>query len=170
MCGSPIKGRPREVIIDGAKLLACESCYRRVAERVRLKAEALPGSPSEKPATKKQQPKPPLNKPNQKSAVSQKIELEVIDDYPEVIRRARERLGWTTQALANRVMESENVIKRIEQGKLRPTIELAKKLERVLGVKLLQPVSLEDEGPVVENFKGELTLGDLASIKEKKRE
>ena len=68
-------------------------------------------------------------------------------------------------ALAQRVMEKESVIKRIESGRLRPSIQLAKRLEKALGIKLLEPVGDEDIdiGSPQKDFV--LTLGDAANIK-----
>jgi putative transcription factor len=168
MCGSPIRGKPIEIIIEGAKLLVCESCFRRVSER--QKASSSKATMQIEAPVKKEKAGQTEKKLTRKTTSTQKIDYEVIDNYAEVIKRAREKLGWTTQALANRVMESENVIKRIEQGKLRPTIELARKLEKVLGIKLLQPVTPDEEGIIMEGGRAELTLGDLAKIKEKKRD
>lgn len=170
MCGSQIRGKPKEVYIEGARLMICESCFKRVTERQKnINTNSQTVSPKLQKPLVKQNTKAVEKKPISEKRVTPKIELEIIDDYPEIIKKAREKLGWSTQALANRVMESENVIKRIEQGKLRPTIELAKKLEKVLGIKLLQPVSQDDEEVLVANESAEVTLGDLANIKTKKR-
>lgn len=91
---------------------------------------------------------------------------EVVSDYAERVRRARERLGWSQKMLAERVRESENVIRRIELGKLKPTIDLARRLERVLGIKLLEPVVEEPETSDRERGGFHLTLGDIAEIRE----
>lgn len=170
MCGSPIKGRPRDVVIEGAYLKVCESCYRRVIERDRLPSRQLISQAPGSPRPTGHQSKSPLISAQRKRGKPERVELEVVDDYNIIVRMARERLGWTTQALANRVMESENVIKRIEQGKLIPTLGLARKLERALGIKLVQPVAEEDRGSVMEVPREGATLGELANIKMKKGE
>ncbi|MEM0501673.1 MAG: helix-turn-helix domain-containing protein, partial [Ignisphaera sp.] len=65
--------------------------------------------------------------------------------------------------LAGRVKVSENIVKRIESGKLRPTLELARKLEEVLGIKLLMP-SIEEElkQQKVQKY---VTLGEIVNVK-----
>ncbi len=94
---------------------------------------------------------------------------EVVPDYAERVRRARERLGMSQEELAIRVKERVNVIKRIEAGTLTPTVDLAKRLEKVLGIKLLEPVVEEELGAqATRRRRGEfeLTLGDIVEIRE----
>ncbi len=155
MCGAPIKGRAYRVTIEGATMILCGRCYAKIS--------ASPGSAV------------PVNVQSagsrkmlaQKKTVRRhgRVEYEVVDDYADRIRNARVKMGWTIAALARRVMERESVLKRIESGKLRPTIDLAKKLEKVLGITLLEPV-VEELGEAVERGgRVELTLGDLANIR-----
>ncbi|HIE53589.1 MAG TPA: TIGR00270 family protein, partial [Chromatiaceae bacterium] len=95
---------------------------------------------------------------------------DVVEDYAERIRRSRERLGWTPATLALKVKEKENVIRRIESGRLKPTIDLALRLERVLKVKLLEPIVDEGSLRSVTEAKGfELTLGDVANVRKRAR-
>jgi len=96
---------------------------------------------------------------------------EVVEDYAERVRTARQRLGMSQRELALKVRVSENVIKRIEAGTLVPTIDLARRLERVLGVKLLEPVVEEEYTSTTSRSRGRreefyLTLGDIAEIRE----
>lgn len=96
-----------------------------------------------------------------KRSVNEKLEL--VEDYAERIKRARESLGWDQRTLAMRLKVSENIIKRIESGKLRPTIDLAKKLEEVLNIKLLFPaVEDELEGGKIQKY---VTLGEVVTIR-----
>jgi len=103
-------------------------------------------------------------KPSSRLGVYERFE--VVPDFAERVRSARERLGWTQRMLAQKAKVSENVIKRIEAGTLTPSIDLARRLEKILGIKLLEPVV--EEGEEYGGEKGEfyLTLGDIAEIKE----
>ena len=92
--------------------------------------------------------------------------LEIVSDYAQRVKRARERLGWTQRMLAQKVKVSENVIRRIEAGTLTPSIDLAKRLEKVLGIKLLEPIVEEEEEYNGGKSGFYLTLGDIAEIKE----
>ncbi len=90
--------------------------------------------------------------------------IEVVEDYAERIRSAREALGWTKEILAERVKEKVSVIRRIEAGEMVPPISLARKLESILKIKLLEP-SLYPYPQKKFTQKFELTLGDIAKIK-----
>jgi len=71
--------------------------------------------------------------------------------------------------LAEAVKESENVIKRVEAGRLTPSVDLALKLEKALGIKLLEPIA--DVEVTSQNItskpKKDLTLGDVVVIRKK---
>ncbi len=102
--------------------------------------------------------------PARRSSIDEKLEL--VEDYAERIRKAREKLGWSQRVLAEKVKVSENVIKRIESGRLRPTIDLARRLEEVLGIKLLVPSvdqELTEAGST--KVKTYVTLGEILSVR-----
>lgn len=96
---------------------------------------------------------------------------EIVSNYHEVIKKAREQKGLSTKDLAIKLGESENVVKRIESGRLIPSIELAKRIENVLGVKIIV-VRVEEEKEIESResrteSSRELTLGDVVAIKKK---
>ena len=71
------------------------------------------------------------------------------------------------EELAKRLNEKESLMHKIESNSITPSISLARKLEKALGIKIVQ-VYREDEKRKV-NLKDEsLTIGDLIKIKEKK--
>lgn len=154
VCGRALRGGSHEVFVEGATVRVCKECYERISGGKRVQGAARPPSP---PA-------------RVRASVRRKeqVEYELVENFGEVVRQAREKMGWTVQALAARLMESEGVVRRIEQGRLRPTIELARKLERILKVKLLQPVAEEAPPPHVEKAQ-DLTLGDIAHVRTRKR-
>jgi putative transcription factor len=188
MCGAPIEGRAYTIVVEGVEMVVCERCYRRYMARaakaradepLRLRvtgprraeprrepaaprASPGPSAPSAKPASR-----PAPRRRRSGSGLGGVEKYEVVEDYAQRVRRARERLGLTQKELALKVRVSEKVIKRIEAGTLVPPIDLARRLERVLGVKLLEPVAEEYEEPT--GGKGEdfyLTLGDIAELRE----
>ena len=156
LCGSPIRGKAYKIKLEGATLIVCEKCYKKIT--------AKPGSVEVLMEKKKKTKGKP--KFTRKTRRPRHVEYEVVDDYFERIKKARIKMGWNLSVLAQRVMEKETVLKRIEQGRLRPSIELSKRLERVLGITLLEPVVEEEYEPTVSlTGEYELTLGDLANVK-----
>jgi putative transcription factor len=95
------------------------------------------------------------------SDVYDQMELELIQEYPKVIREARIRKGFaTTEDLGKKIMERKSILDKVESGTLLPSDELVGKLERELGLKLME----RPERPVGAGQPGgakALTLGDL---------
>lgn len=171
MCGRPIKKKEAKVFyVEGSKLVLCLSCYSRVSKRAvsaelkEITQKPAPTHPSKPSLTTQAASKAP-----QKSS-RMVDEYEVVSDYYERVRRAREKLGWSQKVLANAVKESENVIKRIEAGRLVPSIDLARRLENVLKIQLLEPVT--DTGVNISKTSSKssagLTIGDVMVLREEK--
>ncbi|MEM0065545.1 MAG: multiprotein bridging factor aMBF1 [Sulfolobales archaeon] len=162
MCGRLVLRREMKVIyVENVKLSVCQSCYSRLARGdVAREIEE---------ATKAQTRRPRVSS-DKKPEERVLDEYEVVPDYADRVRQAREKLGLTQKALADMVKESENTIKRIESGRLVPTIALARKLESVLSIKLLEPVvdSAQAQLPNPAKMK-ELTLGDVVSLKKREK-
>ena len=150
VCGRPIKGQGHRVLLDGAEVIVCDDCYAKLVKSNRAV-----------PVTRKPQRVTAPPRPRRTGTEM----LEVVDDYPEVIRRAREQRGWTTAVLAQKLRVSEDLIRRIEGGKVKPTIDLAKKMEALLKVKLLQPVEYEESEEAKGPAPDTLTFGDVAVVR-----
>jgi putative transcription factor len=88
----------------------------------------------------------------------------IVSNYPEIIRGKREQLGLKQQEFAKKISEKESIVHHLEIGKLEPSIELAKKLEKLLRIRLVETIEVEKEE--IKQEEGEvMTIGDL--IKEK---
>jgi len=88
---------------------------------------------------------------------------EVVDDFGERIKRARIEKNWTQKDLANEIKEREILIKKIEKGDLIPEDQVRVKLEKTLGISLLE-VS-DDEAKSQKGVRISTTLGDIIKIK-----
>ena len=84
-------------------------------------------------------------KPFKKSVTSRKPvrkenieELDVVEDYANLIKNKREEMQMTQDDLAKKIFERKNVLSNIERGELLPDIITARKLEKVLNIKLLE--------------------------------
>lgn len=155
VCGSELKRRGYRVIIDRSELIVCFNCSRRASTIIET-IDLL--KPRQQVAT----PPPRFIHPRRR----RKIVRDIVEDYAEIVKEARKRLGLTRAALAVMLGEKESTIRRIEDGMLIPPLEMAKKIERILKVKLIEEY---EEG---EEYKEEyapssydLTLGDIVEFK-----
>jgi len=154
LCGRPIYGKGYIVIVDRAEVLACSKCVKKhklnviriIDKNISMKKRGL------KPTPKRYTPK------------KTRIVEEIVEDYAELIREAREAMGLTKDVLAAMVGEKVSVIRRIEDGSLQPSIPLARKLEKVLKIKLIEEV-IEDEEIYRSPREYEITLGDIVEFK-----
>ena len=124
VCGGQIKTAPSRVMIDGAVLWVCQSCARR-------------GTPL-RPPTPKIQPFSPH--PAARGAIEES-ELEVDPDYNVIVKRAREKMGLTQEALGRAINVKPSVISHVESKKLKPDLVLARIMMHYLRVNLLVPSS-----------------------------
>jgi putative transcription factor len=90
--------------------------------------------------------------------------LVLVSDYGVKIHKAREAKGLTHEQLGNKVSARVPELKHIEAGKLRPSDDVTKKLEKELGITLMEKV--EGPAPVLSGQKkagpsAGLTIGDL---------
>ncbi|MDL5501776.1 MAG: multiprotein-bridging factor 1 family protein, partial [Candidatus Methanoperedens sp.] len=94
-----------------------------------------------------------------------KLEDEILPDYAQVIRKARESQGLTIEDLASKMMEKATLIRKIEREELIPEDTVRKKLETTLNIKLTERVSSKDQRG--SRFIRGTTLGDVAIIRKK---
>ncbi len=85
------------------------------------------------------------------------------EDYAKIIKQQRTEQGLSQKEFAQKLSQKESFISKIEQGSLHPTLEVAKKIERILGVSLttriLNSKLSKETSPEV------FTLGDLLKKK-----
>ena len=109
-----------------------------------------------------------VNQPKKEEKSVKRLTTEVINiitpEYYKLIKQAREKLGLKQAELALKINEKESLIHKLETGSLQPTLALARKLEKILKINL---VELYQESKEVLNLKNEqLTIGDLVKLRE----
>jgi len=90
-------------------------------------------------------------------------ELDVAENFSDLVRKRRMKLGWSQEQLANKVKEKLSVIQKVETGKITPDTQLCRRLQHELKIKLLVPRK-EAPAPKVPT-PTEVTLGDIVKIK-----
>ena len=164
ICGRQIEGQSFKVIVEGAKMLVCNRCQR-LGEPYQ---EETP--PPQRPFAvgPVRAPRPPMP-PRKPSALPKEVqELEVSDNFSEIIRKRRTKLGLSQDELAKRINQKLSLIQKIETGSFIPDTRLCRLLEHELKVKLLVPLK-EEELPK-NPAPSEVTLGDIVKIKGKPKE
>lgn len=90
----------------------------------------------------------------------EKIEM-IVENYAELIKKKRESIGLSQKDFALKISEKDSTIHHIETGTFEPPMALAKKLERFLGIKLVEHHE-ESPGHLDKKSKeGGFTLGDF---------
>jgi len=84
---------------------------------------------------------------------------EIVEDFSLRIKKAREELNLKQEELALKINEKESIIHHLETGKLRPSLELAKKLERFLKIKLVE-IREEEKKLNIDFNSGDISIGD----------
>ncbi|MFX1410606.1 MAG: multiprotein bridging factor aMBF1 [Promethearchaeota archaeon] len=160
ICGGIIWGKGQDVLLEGARIYVCQSC-------------AQNGTKIYESPTIKKSDYPPTKARSKKFSDKKDIvnELEIVPDYAKRIRNVRNSRNLNQDQFAQKLNEKPSLLRRIETGKMEPTIKLAKKIEQIYNIKLLKKVD-EIEASVQSNQymkkKSSYSLGDIAFIKKKK--
>ncbi|VVC03862.1 Helix-turn-helix [Candidatus Bilamarchaeum dharawalense] len=151
ICGNgPVRA---QILVEGAKMLACSRCMRSGKILMRLDDDDE-GEPIVRSIP-----------------TTMESSEEIVEGYGKIIIAAREKLGLPIAVVAERLKEKESYLHAIEHERLAPTMEVARKLEKELGIKLVEKVagtmSPALSKPSSKNFQPP-TLGDMIDAKKKK--
>lgn len=153
ICGKEIRGKPVKIVVEGTELNVCPSCREYGVEEISKSSQhgAIRVVKKEK-------------KTAQKPIV---FTEELVENYNEIIRRERQKRGWSQEELAKKIQEKESLIRKIENAEITPEPEVIEKLERIFDIKLrekVQEVKIESKQSFVP------TLGDVVVIRKKKKQ
>lgn len=152
ICGrSPVRA---QILVEGAKLLACGACMGsgKVLHRFHDE-ESGPAIDAPKPA-------PELGGED------------IVDDWATVIRQARDRVKLPLAVVAERISEKESYLDAIENGRLMPSLVVARKLEKELGIRLIEKSTASVAPSPAAAPSGKFstpTLADMLSPEKKKK-
>ena len=91
---------------------------------------------------------------------------EIVTDYDERIRSARENKDLSQSDLANELNEKASLIRKLERGDTLPSDDVQSKLEKFLDISLSGSVAADDEEWSGGSSSGEYTLGDVVRRKD----
>ncbi len=103
----------------------------------------------------------------QKTRLPEIIE-EIVKDYASKIKQTREKRKLTQEEFAKMLEIHESLLRNIEAGKQKPTIDIARKLEKQLNIVLVQKITEEQEDEKQQKRpKSPLTIGDMLLMKKR---
>ncbi len=139
-----------KALIEGTELTVCSSCtkYGKVIGRVRTEA-------------------PEKAKQEKKTEAEEEAIDSVVGNFGEQLKRKREELGLNQPDFAKKIAEKESILHKLETGAIRPTLDRARQLEKMLGLKLVE--ELKEEPVSQQKSKDVMTLGDFVKIKAGKK-
>lgn len=156
----------QEVTLEGARLLTCDRC-------------AKLGQPVGKsqPAQAPPRQAPPLHTiperirtppPRREPVTPRHAEREIVpvENFAALVRKAREQRGLSHKEVARQLNERESIIAKLETGKMSPTNNLARKMERLFKLTLLEEAESLDMYPSKSSSTS--TLGDVVEVRKKK--
>ena len=161
LCGATVAGPGKKVRIEGADLQVCMACARYGTEVQEPRAGTRRYGPSTPAA------RPGAAPVRRRRDLFDQLVGELVDDYGERIRAARVEKGMTTKDLALATKERELLIKKIEKGELVPEDEVRLRIEKVLGIRLLDVPEEAIARERKEQQRISTTLGDVLSFKKK---
>jgi len=178
-----MKGRGRNVTIEGAEMQVCPQCAAKFggqsldsSGRPRYDRPSQPswtGSSSSRPTTAGRPQA--VSKPVAQKRVKPRPEsapllddMVLIEGYADTIRKARQRKNLSQDELAQKVGERISTLQSIESGRLKPTRKTIRGLERELDISLLEPIDAVPLKITREKDAAGPTLGDIVKVKKKK--
>ena len=176
LCGRNMKGRGRNVTIEGASMSVCPQCAVKFGGQT-ISSASRPSAPRTRPSWIGGPEKPTPTQPRRASAPKPKSrprsgvlidDMELIEDYAKAIRAARQKKHFSQEELAQKIGERISTLQSIESGRLKPIGKTIRGLERELEISLLEPVGTAP----IKVSKGKTgagpTLGDRVIVKRKK--
>ena len=158
MCGSEVP-RTKLVMVEGAAVNTCQRCEKFASSgAVKTKeGKVMLPSVAERLGSRERR--------MQQRDVLTRGEKELVFDYPQRVRKGRQKMSLSQDDLAKSLNEKKSIIVKIENGDIRPTDKLVTKLERALDIKLKEFLEFEDDDvQKTEQSKG-MTLGDFIKRK-----
>lgn len=158
MCGKELPSL-RRATVEGTTMSVCGGCVKFGVEQAGVQQEVT-GRSRVTQAVEKRAVR------SRSRDIYDSMQEELVEDYGERVRAARQRKGMTLEQLGDKLKERVSELTKVEAGTYHPTDTLVNKLERELGIKLKEKPEVPSGiggKPVGGSPGGDkaLTLGDL---------
>jgi len=172
ICGGTFVGKPVIVDLDGYKAMVCPSCARKLLRREKKETKvSIRETKAEAPLKREPPRKPPKGIPTPKRRKVE--EIEYVEGYGGKIREARESLGLTIEQVAAALNIKASLLRNIEAEKVIPPYEVARSIEKLLEITIIQRNPERSASAVPETAPPvsikSITLGEIVEVKKKRR-
>ena len=151
ICGKKLVEEPLKTKIDGSIMFTCKECSKFGKIQREPPKPKRPGAPRGSATRRVQRPKEPAE--------------EVVENVNDIVREAREKKGWSREELGEKIYEKASVVTRIESGKMVPDLKLARKIEKLMNVVLVEKNDDVSADEMSHSKIRGATIGDIARIK-----
>lgn len=151
ICGKKLVEEPLKTKIDGSIMVTCKECSKFGKIQREPPKPKRPGAPRGSATWRVQRPKEPAE--------------EVVENVNDIVREAREKKGWSREELGEKIYEKASVVTRIESGKMVPDLKLARKIEKLMNVVLIEKNDDVSADEMSHSKIRGATIGDIARIK-----
>ncbi len=146
LCGK--QGNVIPILIEGTELKVCSICA--------------------KHGTVKDRPNGSFQRRSYKTPSAVGPEYRVIENIGSLLREVREKKNLTNEDFAKILTEKESIVAKWEQGSIKPSIDTAKKIGRILGLQLVEKDDNKSDVKIEkEKRSDELTLGDFIKVRKR---
>ena len=149
MCGSD--NRLYKVLIEGTEMAVCDNCTRfgKVLSRVIEPKEMKPIK-------------------QVRMDIPEVMEI-LVENFGKVIRKEREKRGLNQEEFAKKINQKKSIVHKMENSEFSPSIDTAKKLQKLLQVKLVEEYTEQEQTFEKKTESEQVTIGDFIKIKTRKR-
>jgi putative transcription factor len=171
MCGTET-GSPKTVKIEGAELEVCDDCadFGTEVRTEETSSTSTKYSTSSSGSSSSSASSPSGGSSGTTGGGGRRDMFdemdEVVQDYDDRIRTAREAEDLTQEELANQLNEKASLIRKLERGDVLPSDSIQRKLEKELGIDLSMGGSDDDNEWSGGSATGGTTLGDVVKRKD----
>ena len=137
MCGKNVPST-RPVFIDGARLSVCPNCARFGDEN---RGNSRNGAAGPSATVIEQRLEKRSRRMQTKDVYDGKDNIQLIDGYGEIIKRAHTSRGMALKQFAESIGEKQGILAKVEAETLIPDDKLVKKIEKALDIKLTEVVA-----------------------------
>ena len=172
MCGTET-GSPKTVKIEGAELEVCDDCadFGTEVRTEETSSTSTKYSTSSSSGSSSSSSSSTSGSSGGGGGSGSRRDMfdemdEVVQDYDDRIRDARESEGLTQEELADQLNEKSSLIRKLERGDVLPSDTVQRKLEKSLGISLSAAGGGDDAEWSSGSAGGGTTLGDVVKRKD----